>query len=383
MNSLLRELQELQNETVNIVSSVAEQDYKQQFHPDLSPIGWHLGHSVYTESYWIREQLLGKQTIDASLKSLYIPELSNKQSRGSALPDKTEFLEWARTTQSENRALLESAIINKIDHQLLENNYLLYFLIQHYSQHIETMYMVLTEEQLQQLQSEFTIAKNLNPCKSIPETQTIEAGLYNIGSDEKHAYDNEQPAHSIKLNSFNISIQPVSNSEYLQFINDGGYSEKELWSDKGWGWMKMAQHEHPHHWRLQNDSIYFGVNHKGHYSLEETYPIHGLSYYEAEAYANWSGARLPHEHEWEVATLKNCLQQSSLVWEWCSNTFHPYKNFSAYPYAGYSVPYFDGNHHVLRGGCNLTKEQIKRPGFRNYYTADKRHIFAGVRLVYD
>jgi ergothioneine biosynthesis protein EgtB len=384
MKKLLDELQTLQKETINIVRSVAEEDYHQQFHPDLSPIGWHLGHSVYTESYWIREQLLGKQAIDDSLKSLYVPELSNKQSRGSALPDKQKLIKWANVIQSENRASLESAIINKTSHKLLENNYLLHFLIQHYSQHIETMHMVLTESQLQQLNTEFANAEKLNPCKPIPKNKIIAAGIYNIGADEKKvAYDNEQPAHSIKLNDFKISTLPVSNSEYLKFIIEGAYSARQYWSDEGWKWINKTQYRHPHHWRQHNENGWFGINHEGAYILEATDPVHGLNHYEASAYAQWAGGRLPHEHEWEIASKNNFLQRTAHVWEWCDNVFHPYPEFKPYPYEGYSVPYFDKKHYVLRGGSNYTKKVIRRSSFRNYYTADKRHIFAGMRLVYD
>jgi len=99
MKDLLGELQKLQKETIDIVSSVTENIYKQQFHSDLSPLGWHLGHCTYTESYWIREQLLGQHTIDGSLKSLYVPELNTKSSRGASLPDKSELLEWPKITK--------------------------------------------------------------------------------------------------------------------------------------------------------------------------------------------------------------------------------------------------------------------------------------------
>jgi len=384
MKELLEELHALQNEVVNIVSSIPEKNHQQQFHPDLSPIGWHLGHCVYTESYWIREQLLGQQAIDDSLKSLYVPELSHKPSRSSALPEKTELLYWAKQHQAENRDLLVSEILKKNSHHLLEKNYLIHFLIQHYSQHIETIHMVLTEMQLQLLNTEFATVKKLMPKKLIPKTQTIAADTYNIGSNKKElAYDNEQPAHSVRLNSFKISTRPVSNGEYLQFISDGGYTAKECWSNEGWQWINATQYKHPHHWRLDKNSIYYGVDHNGVYSLEENDPVYGLSYYEAEAFAKWNGARLPHEHEWEAAATNNCLEQSSLTWEWCNNTFYPYKNFSAYPYEGYSVPYFDGEHYVLRGASKYSKERIKRVSFRNYYNADKRHIFAGVRLVFN
>ena len=384
MKKPLGDLQLLQKEVIDIVSAISEKNYPQQFHPDLSPIGWHLGHCIYTESYWIREQLLNQQSIDEALKSLYVPELSKKQSRGAALPDKHELVEWARTIQTENIELLISAIHNPVPHQLLENNYLLYFLIQHYSQHIETMHMVLTEMQLQQLNGDVALGKKLIPGKPDVGTKTIAAGIYNIGSDEKsHAYDNEQPTHSVSLSEYTISTRPISNGEYLQFIVEGVYSEKKHWSGEGWQWINKNQYKHPHHWRLCNNDHYFGVNHNGIYALEESHPVYGISYYEALAYANWVGARLPHEYEWEMMAINNSQKQTSLVWEWCSNTFHPYKNFSAYPYKAYSVPYFDEKHYVLRGGSIYTKEHIKRPSFRNYYTPDKRHIFAGFRLVYD
>ncbi len=387
MRNLIGELQSLQNETINIVGSVADKDYHQQFHPDLSPIGWHLGHCIYAESYWIKQQLLGQQPVDDSLKSLYVPELSIKHLRGPALPDKCEILEWATVTQSENRALLDSESIKRTSHELLKNNYLLHFLIQHYSQHLETMYMVLTEMQIQNIDTKFAPSKisSISGAKQLKkEFVKIEAGFYNIGSEENDSpYDNEHPAHTIEIDSFNMATSPVSNSEYLEFMNSGGYSNKGYWSNAGWEWCNKNKNTHPHHWQVQNDSTWYGINHKGPYLLEEQQPVHGLSYYEAEAYAKWADARLPHEYEWEVAFKKNLLQQTSLVWEWCNNTFHPYPGFSPYPYEGYSEPYFDGVHYVLKGGSLNTKKQIKRPSFRNYYTADKRQIFAGMRLVYD
>jgi ergothioneine biosynthesis protein EgtB len=383
MNELLQELQSLQNEVVNIVSSIPENNYQKQFHPDLSPIGWHLGHCVYTESYWIREQLLGQQTIDDSLKSLYVPELSHKPSRGLSLPDKTELLDWAKQTQLENSRLLESVITNKTEHHLLDNNFIIYFLIQHYSQHIETMCMVLTEIQLAESNNDINNSNVLTAKKPVPNSIAIEAGLYHIGTNKKqHTYDNEQPALEVNLDSFKISKFPVSNSEYLFFINDGGYSTKAHWSDAGWHWLTTTGYQHPHHWKSEKDKYFMAINHNGAYTLVESEPVHGLSFHEAEAYASWSNARLPHEYEWEVAFNKKCLQKSFYAWEWCKNTFHPYENFSAYPYAGYSLPYFDEKHYVLRGGSRYTKPHIKRSSFRNYYMADKRHMFAGLRLVY-
>lgn len=383
LKSLLDELQTLQNEIVDLISNISEKDIKKQFHPDLSPLGWHLGHCVFIELYWIREQCL-QNTIEDALKSLYFPELSHKPSRGTVLPEKKELLDWARHIQAENRELIKTLSASKKQYDLLKNNFLIHFLIQHYSQHIETMYMVLTERQQTQTS---LIAKVYNVQHNIVDSEfkSIKTGLYKVGSnDSERTYDNERSLHSVVLDQFSISSLPVNNKEYKQFINEDGYSNKDFWSNQGWSWINKTQYKYPHHWHKPDGGTnYFGVNHDGPYSLENNQPVLGLSYYEAEAYANWKGARLPHEYEWEVAALNNQLQQVGLVWEWCSNTFFPYKDFKSYPYDGYSVPYFDNKHYVLRGGSRYTKIRVKRFTFRNYYTADKRHIFAGVRLVQD
>lgn len=385
MKELLNEFQLLQNEAVNLVSQIPEEHYNQQFHPDLSPLGWHLGHCIFIELYWIREQCLN-DPVDDSLKSLYFPELSHKPSRGAVLPGQSELLSWANQEQVENRELLKSLLNSKNKNALIENNFLIHFLIQHYSQHIETMHMVLTERQLQLDPVNISIDKK-EQHTVFSELKYLKSDLYEVGTDNiERSYDNERPLHTKQIESFSISSLPVSNQQYKQFMEDDGYSKKEYWSETAWQWVNKNAFKHPHHWRSNNNSDcsnYYGIDHNGAFSLEDNQPVYGLSYYEAEAYANWKGMRLPHEHEWEVAASNNHLLQTGLVWEWCRNTFYPYNNFKAYPYEGYSVPYFDNEHYVLRGSSRYTRISIKRPSFRNYYTADKRHIFAGLRLVKD
>lgn len=383
MKNLLNELQLLQNEAVQIVNQIPEEDYNKQFNSDLSPLGWHLGHCIFIELYWIREQCQQKP-VDDSLKTLYFPELSHKPSRGAELPKKEELIKWANKTQAENFELLESILVDNPENSLLENNFLIHFLIQHYCQHIETMTMVLTERNLQGHYKDINtdVSKLKQSIKS--EFIDITGGIYEVGSNNRElSYDNERPLHSVELESFSIGSLPVSNLEYKKFIDNECYLNKKYWSDKGWAWLQETKYKYPHHWINNNDSDFYCVNLNGVVPLEDHQPVYGVSYYEAEAYANWQSARLPHEHEWEVAALNNYLQATGTVWEWCHNTFYPYANFKPYPYMGYSVPYFDNKHYVLRGGGQYTKKRIKRPSFRNYYTADKRHNFAGLRLVKD
>ena len=197
---------------------------------------------------------------------------------------------------------------------------------------------------------------------------------YRIGATHHHhPYDNEYPPHQVRLGSYRIGLHPVSNGEYQQFVDERAYENRRYWSRQGWQWRQTHQIRQPHYWLRLNAGGTPGP----------TDPVCGISYYEAEAYANWTQARLPHEYEWELACKKNLLQAVGKVWEWCANAFSPYQGFKPFPYAGYSQPYFDDNHYILKGGSYLTQAPIKRPSFRNYYQPDKRHQFAGVRLVFD
>lgn len=380
---LLDQLKQLQNEIRQLVCAVPEADYDKQFHHDLSPIGWHLGHCVYTETYWVQEQLLNKITVANELKSIYVPELSIKNMRGAALPDRSELVAWSEKKQAENYALLEQAVNQSLSHPLLEAGYLILFLIQHYAQHIETILMIQTERQIQQANKHHLHPTSLDSNSAKKECVTIKSGSFAIGTSLKHAYDNEKPEHVIELQSFNIATMPVTNSEFLKFIESDVYTNKQFWSDTAWDWLNNSHVTHPHHWRQDASGNWYGIDHQGCFELQNDKPVSGLSHHEATAYATWVGARLPHEYEWEIASnTTRQLQQTAQVWEWCNNTFHPYTGFTPYPYTGYSSPYFDDAHYVLKGGSRYTKDCIKRPSFRNYYTADKRHIFAGLRLVY-
>jgi iron(II)-dependent oxidoreductase len=175
----------------------------------------------------------------------------------------------------------------------------------------------------------------------------------------------------------------VSNAEYLAFMEDGGYRRQALWSDAGWQWRARLSRPQPEHWCRDAAGDWLQLTPGDALPLPADGSLIGSSYFEAEAYATWAGGRLPHEYEWEAAAAQGLLQGVGTVWEWCGNRFHPYPGFRAFPYEGYSVPWFDGGHHVLRGGSSYTQPCLRRATFRNFYTADKRHIFAGCRVAFD
>ena len=240
MTDLMEELQSLQTEIINIVDSLSDVEYKQQYHPDLSPVGWHLGHCIYTETYWIREQLLKLPPLKETLRALYVPEMSEKKKRSAVLPEKTKLINWAKKIQAENKALLNTYLADKNSHELMKNDYLIHFLIQHYSQHIETVLIILTEMQLGKNGMLTKSIKSMDAGSRHQDMITIPAGQYFIGSKTEHyPYDNEHPGHEVKIEEFNIAIIPVSNSEYFVFMNDGGYTMQSYWSDAGWEWCKI------------------------------------------------------------------------------------------------------------------------------------------------
>jgi ergothioneine biosynthesis protein EgtB len=377
----LSQLRQLQTLLLEIVKNTSVNDYARQSHPDLSPLGWHLGHCVFMETYWLREVVMGVEKISDELKALYIPELSVKVARGGALPSHAELCEWAGIMQQTNCDYLGGLLETGSEAELMQDNYLLFFLSQHYAQHIETANYILTQHHLQRT-SDFEVESPLTAAALRHDYCEMNGGRYAIGADDRlRHYDNECPGFSVELEAFQIANTVLSNAEFLGFMEAGGYQNANYWSAEAWLWRTENAISHPQHWRLDGSGNFYGTNADGPCLLQANDAVSGLSYYEAIALARWKEARLPHEYEWETAKKAGLLAESGQVWEWCQNAFHPYTGFAAFPYEGYSLPWFDQQHFTLRGGSQYTLPLINRDSFRNFYQADKRHFPAGVRLV--
>lgn len=321
------------------------------------------------------------------MDELYIPENSYKPERGGKLPEKDQLLSLAIQYQNNNLHLLNNLTSIPEQQHLLENEYLPNFLLQHYDQHYETMQMALQQRALQQSHSSFIVTDVLIAQPTVINSVAIARGEYLVGSNHTHSYDNEQPQQPQRLDNFSISLKPVTNAEFLAFMQDNAYNNKSLWSDNGWQWLTEQSAKQlnmcPEHWREDKNGHWFGIDNDGHHHLKDDEVLYGINYFEAAAYAKWADARLPHEHEWEVAQNLGLLKETAQAWEWCDNLFYAYAGFKAFPYDTYSLPSFEQAHFVLKGGSRHTQETIKRPSFRNFFGADKRHIFAGLRLAYD
>ena len=380
--SLLNELQLAQDLVTALLESLDDDSQRQQYHDELSPLGWHLGHCTYTECYWLQQVVLQDSRYTAPVEALYTPGKTLKSERGRQLPPLDALLQWVLTLQAMNRDLLSTPPKVLREHPLMQDDYLLHFLIQHYSQHYETMLSALTQRALREHTDSFRVTTPFTASAPVTDTLTMQPGHYRVGGRAPLACDNELPAQEATLGPYRIARRPVSNAEYLAFIEADGYGTRSLWSDAGWQWRTQLMPVGPDHWHQDVAGHWHGTGVRGAYELDGTDVVHGISHHEASAYANWAGGRLPHEHQWEVACRLQALEHTGRAWEWCQNPFYPYEGFKAFPYDGYSTPSFDNKHYTLRGGSLHTRPAIKRASFRNFHEPFKRHIFAGLRLVY-
>ncbi len=276
-----------------------------------------------------------------------------------------------------------------------------------------------------------------SPETNSPITQTdlsddaeIPGGKFTLGCNSQPGFifDNEQLAPEVKIAPFAISKTAITNGEFMHFVEDAGYSRSELWTAAGWQWRTNVSAELPVYWRREGNRCWLRRNFDEWTALDQRLPVIHVNWYEADAYCRWAGRRLPTEAEWEVAASSEptaggrgitmdkrtfpwgndvptperanldwramgcipvdalpggdsafgCRQMIGNVWEWTASDFQPYPGFVAGPYKEYSTPWF-GNHKVLRGGCWVTRSRLIHNTYRNFYTPDRRDVWAGFR----
>lgn len=409
--SFFAALEACRRQTLNWVTDMQPALLKQQAHPDFSPIGWHLGHIAYTEALWMTERSANQtDQFPLQYQQLFSAEGLPKKEREN-LPDLEEILAFLSKVRESTLHHLSKA------HAEISPT-LLHWLIQHESQHAETIAIVLALHDLKKSDrknmgslewpiNQWRTNKSINNIDKLPlnasadsvEESTkesmihIKAGSFVQGCDEPFAIDNEKPAHSVWLDDYWIDRRLVTCKQYRRFIEAGGYHQKKWWTTAGWRWNQATGAKHP---------LYgsFYERNKGEKNKDEssagtfdTYssnsPVCGVSWYEADAYARFVGKRLPTELEWAKAASKaasngdalGCENMLGGVWQWTSTWFDAYPGFEPFPYAGYSQAYFDEAHRVLRGGSWATPQWALRRSFRNWYHPHRREMFAGFRCA--
>lgn len=368
-------LAQLRGTSLAMLDGLSPAEQRAQSHPELSPMLWHVGHVFFMETYWLAERVFGDRSVTDAWRDLYFPEICAKDERSARLPDAESLRNWATQVSARNHAHWQAA--SERDHPLLAEGYLAAFLRQHYAQHLETMRLA---------RAQLFRARSPNPRPSgvaptAPDTPMVTVGpcAVTIGTSDIAAYDNEQPLFTAHVDAFDIAPRCVSNAQWLGFMQAGGYARRQLWDDAGWVWRNAEDIMHPQRWRAAGrDDWDIPADIDGDIANA---PVHGIGWYEARAFARYAGARLPREVEWEAARRHDALADSEQIWQWCDDAFYPYPGFTAFPYDGYSRPWFDGAHFIARGASIHTEVDVRRPGFRNFYPPTHRHVFAGLRLA--
>jgi iron(II)-dependent oxidoreductase len=371
-----------------------------------SPVGWHLGHVAATLS---RFALPERERPGLDLQRLFDPFQTPKGAR-EELPPPAALL--AELERAHERALAGLRHGPPLPAPLgLPQSFLWQHLAQHALQHAEHAAVIgaLLEERLCRAgQGAQGRVQRGSARVELPGAAAL------VGSqDDAEAYDNERVPHRIVLRPFWIDAAPATVAAFTAFVAEGGYEEPRLWTEEGWAWRTRASVEAPLGWLRCGGHARF-AHPDG--AAASALPACGISWFEADAFARWRGARLPTEHEWEHAagparyphgdappdaSLANVDQArgglspagahapsarglhdlAGNVWEWTSSWFEPYPGFAAYPYDGYSVPWFGGTHRVLRGGSWATAGRLCRRSFRNWYQPGFRELPAGVRCA--
>jgi len=385
--------------------------------PDASPPKWHLAHtSWFFETFLLRPLQPGYQVYRDSFEYLFnsyyngIGRPFDRSRRGMlSRPTVAEIYQYRQHVDEHMLRLLDCVDADIAERVVLGLN--------HEQQHQE---LLLTDIKYnfghnpllpayQELPDELKVAEVKSGTPG-SDFQTFPGGLVRIGAHRADfCFDNELPEHSYYLEPYALSNRLVNNAEYMEFINDGGYQQAQLWLSDGWAWLQAnPELRAPLYWQ-QRDGQWFEFQLSGLQPLQETAPVCHVSFYEADAYARWSGWRLPSEQEWEAAvktpgtgtTEGNFLESGALqpqppnaasgvrqifgdVWEWTGSAYSPYPGFT--PAAGALGEYngkFMSNQRVLRGGsCATSKEHI-RASYRNFFYPPDRWQFSGIRLARD
>ncbi|MBE3558629.1 MAG: ergothioneine biosynthesis protein EgtB [Ktedonobacteraceae bacterium] len=394
---------------------LATEDYVIQSMPDVSPAKWHLAHVS-----WFFETFLLSPTYPdyrsphpqyAYLFNSYYNSLGEKHCRPKrgliSRPTVREVYQYRKHIDEHVLDLLE-----KIDEERLnEIAYIITLGLHHEQQHQE---LILTD--IKHVLSCNPLYPAYKACSlvstdasTVPSIEWISfpEGIYWIGHEgEGFAFDNEGPRHRQFVQSFSLASRLVTNGEYLRFIEEGGYRNPLLWLSEGWATVRAEEWQAPLYWE-QRDGRWYQMTLSGLREIDMTEPVCHVSYYEADAYARWIGARLPTEAEWEVAardvpvegnfveegryhpaplnvssTGGKLMQMYGDVWEWTQSAYSPYPGFR--PDAGAIGEYngkFMCNQYVLRGGSCATSLSHIRPTYRNFFPANARWQFMGIRLA--
>ncbi len=394
--------------TERLAGPLSPEDQVVQSMPDVSPTKWHRAHTTwFFETFVLGQFAPGYQPADPAYGYLFNSYYENVGARHPrperGLVTRPSVEEVAAYRRAVDHALVDLLTAGEDRAEVLD---LVELGLHHEQQHQELLLM-----DIKHVLSVNPIAPAYRGRPHHPGTPSplawtrFDGGRVEVGHDgDGFCFDNELPRHHVLLDPFSLADRPVSCGEWLEFMADGGYDQATLWLSDGWATCTLNGWRSPSYW-FQVDGDWHVFTLDGARPVDPAEPVSHVSYYEADAYARWAGARLPTEAEWEHAAERHPVEGNLLgadelhpradageglrqlygdVWEWTASPYTAYPGFRAAPGA---VGEYNGkfmiNQMVLRGGCCVTPPGHVRPSYRNFFPPHSRWMFSGVRLAED
>jgi iron(II)-dependent oxidoreductase len=424
---LARAFAETRAATLRLFDLCDERDLHESPGFGYRPIIWHLAHMGVFEAYWLLQKAGGQPAPDARYERIFDP-ISTPREESKNLPTRAEMESYLRRVRDSVLGYLEGFDFDSRD-PLKRGGYIFRLVLEHEQQHQETLcylLQLLDPSKKTRPPTDFDNDDGKGVTNAIGEMVSVPAGEFLMGAAwDSFAYDNEYPARTVFVPEFHIARAPVTNGEFARFVGEGGYERREFWTEEGWSWREKENWTHPLYWLRAGAGAWAERRMFDETPLELEHPVKGISFYESEAYARFTGKRLPTEAEWEKAaswdtrtntkrrfawgdeepdssrcnyamkhwgttTVKHfpagasaygCLDMTGNVWEWTSTPFDAFPGFEPFPYPEYSQVWFDGDHRILKGGSWATGASVLRTSFRNFFRRHFRIAFAGLRLA--
>jgi len=379
--SLIENYQQVRNRSIDICANLETEDYVVQPVVDVSPPKWHLGHTTwFWEEFVLKPNDENYEQFNPNYNYVFN---SYYEAAGT------------RVIRTDRGNLSRPSVVEIYKYREHVDKGMLHFLKNYLSKELYDLIVLGLnhEEQHQELLAtdiKYILGNNpLFPALyheekklSIPATNEwihIDAGIYEIGFEgEGFCFDNELNRHKVYLDDFSICSGLVTNKEYLEFMNAGGYKNYAYWHMEGWEWVKVNEINSPMYWhKIEGEWMNYTVN--GLQPVDWNEPVCHISFYEAYAFGSWKNLRLPTEAEWEVAAAKFNWGKR---WEWTESAYLPYPGFSKAPGAiGEYNGKFMVNQKVLRGASEVTPPNHSRITYRNFFHPPLRWQYTGIRLA--
>ena len=391
--------------TLSLIADLQPEDTVVQTMPDVSPTKWHLAHVTwFFERFVLEPHLPGYQRFNEQFHYLFnsyyytAGQMHSRPKRGLlSRPTLTQVIDYRSYVDTAMLQLLQTRGGKPEVRQLTTLG------LNHEQQHQE---LLLTD--IKHVFSCNPLQPAVRPSLPIPKSMPVASYAFSKGASGIHEvgatgdaffFDNETPRHDALLHEHQLGDRLVTNAEYREFIDDGGYSTSDLWLSDGWATVQERRWQRPLYWdeSLETEFTLGGVR-----AIDANAPVCHVSYYEADAFARWADARLPTEFEWELAATAERADGNLLdtgfwqpaasdtkqlfgdVWEWTSSSYAPYPGFK--PLAG-SLGEYNGkfmcNQMTVRGGSCVTSADHIRASYRSFFYPDARWQFLGIRLAKD